>query len=102
MIERSETVEYSMLTEEEQKEEALAEEEDEIVDDELQGTSYNYAMFHLAFALGAMYVGMLLTNWSVITGEEDTPQTDSGWVSVAVKLLSCALEIGRASCRERV
>jgi len=91
LIERNDTVEYSMLTEEEQKEEALAEEEDEIVDDELQGTSYNYAMFHLAFALGAMYVGMLLTNWSVITGEEDTPQTDSGWVSVAVKLLSCGL-----------
>lgn len=65
--------------------------EEEFEDDEVEETSYSYSMFHLAFALGAMYVGMLLTNWSVITGESDTATTDSGWVSVSVKLTSCAL-----------
>eukprot|EP00339_Tiarina_fusa_P020188 CAMPEP_0117034062 /NCGR_PEP_ID=MMETSP0472-20121206/24285_1 /TAXON_ID=693140 ORGANISM="Tiarina fusus, Strain LIS" /NCGR_SAMPLE_ID=MMETSP0472 /ASSEMBLY_ACC=CAM_ASM_000603 /LENGTH=198 /DNA_ID=CAMNT_0004743141 /DNA_START=699 /DNA_END=1295 /DNA_ORIENTATION=- len=78
--------EDSLLTEEEQKDEDI---DAELVDDEAAGTVYNYSMFHLAFALGAMYVGMLLTNWSVITGASDTPETDSGWVSVSVKLASC-------------
>ena len=86
LIEQEREAEKSLLTEEEQKEEAL---DDELIDDEVEETAYNYSMFHLAFALGAMYVGMLLTNWSVITGESDTPETDSGWVSVSVKLFSC-------------
>ena len=64
-------------------------EEDMDLDDEKEMTSYSYSLFHLAFALGAMYIGMLLTNWSVITGETDTAETDSGWVSVSVKLASC-------------
>merc|ERR1712137_92805 len=75
----------SLLTEEEQKDEDIDAEENEVE----EGAFYSYSMFHLAFALGAMYVGMLLTNWSVITGESDSPETDSGWVSVAVKLFSC-------------
>lgn len=76
----------ALLTPEQKEEEAI---DEEIVDDEVEQTSYSYSMFHMAFALGAMYVGMLLTNWSVITGEYDSPETDSGWVSVAVKLTSC-------------
>ncbi|KZT41303.1 TMS membrane protein/tumor differentially expressed protein [Sistotremastrum suecicum HHB10207 ss-3] len=32
-------------------------------DDERTGTRYNYTWFHIIFVLGAMYVGMLLTDW---------------------------------------
>merc|ERR1712063_71950 len=63
--------------------------EEEDQDDERKGTAYSYSLFHLAFALGAMYIGMLLTNWSVITGDTGNLSTDSGWVSVSVKLFSC-------------
>ncbi|KAI0805945.1 serine incorporator-domain-containing protein [Irpex lacteus] len=34
-------------------------------DDERSGTRYNYTWFHIIFAIGAMYVAMLLTDWSV-------------------------------------
>ncbi|KAI0084135.1 serine incorporator/TMS membrane protein [Irpex rosettiformis] len=53
---------------------ALDEEEDddddeplgETRDDERSGTRYNYTWFHVIFAIGAMYVAMLLTDWKVI------------------------------------
>ena len=64
------------------------------VDDEATACAYNYSLFHLAFALGAMYVCMLLTNWSIVSGFEDSPRTDSGWVSVSVKLGSCFIAGG--------
>ncbi|THH04430.1 hypothetical protein EW145_g5522 [Phellinidium pouzarii] len=35
-------------------------------DDERSGTRYNYAWFHVIFAIGAMYVAMLLTDWNVV------------------------------------
>ncbi|KDR76388.1 hypothetical protein GALMADRAFT_247842 [Galerina marginata CBS 339.88] len=45
--------------------------EDEVVgesrDDERTGTRYNYAWFHIIFAIGAMYVAMLLTDWNVVS-----------------------------------
>ena len=34
-------------------------------DDERAGTRYNYSWFHIIFCLAAMYVSMLLTDWSV-------------------------------------
>ncbi|KAJ8456651.1 hypothetical protein ONZ51_g11997 [Trametes cubensis] len=44
--------------------------EDEVTgesrDDERSGTKYNYAWFHVIFAIGAMYVAMLLTDWNVV------------------------------------
>ncbi|TDL25577.1 TMS membrane protein/tumor differentially expressed protein [Rickenella mellea] len=42
-------------------------------DDERSGTRYNYAWFHIIFAIGAMYVAMLLTDWNVVSA---TPPTD--------------------------
>jgi len=64
--------------------------EDEFMDDEKYQCSYNYSLFHFAFAFGAMYLAMLLTNWSVITGNSDwNPETDSGWTAVGIKLASC-------------
>lgn len=35
-------------------------------DDERSGTRYNYSWFHVIFAIGAMYVAMLLTDWNVV------------------------------------
>jgi len=42
-------------------------------DDERSGTRYNYAWFHVIFIMGAMYVGMLLTDWDVL---RTTPPAD--------------------------
>ncbi|KAF8121780.1 serine incorporator/TMS membrane protein [Boletus edulis] len=49
------------------------EEEDygETKDDERSGTRYNYAWFHVIFALGAMYVAMLLTDWSGVVESDE-------------------------------
>ncbi|KAG6900579.1 hypothetical protein C0993_008296 [Termitomyces sp. T159_Od127] len=54
---------------------ALEEEDDEdegdVVgesrDDERSGTRYNYSWFHIIFAIAAMYVAMLLTDWNVVS-----------------------------------
>lgn len=47
---------------------------------------YNYTFFHLSFVMGAMYIGMLMTNWSVIGGDGSTLNIDSGMASVWVKI----------------
>jgi len=36
-------------------------------DDERHGTRYNYSWFHVIFAIGSMYVAMLLTDWNVVS-----------------------------------
>ncbi|KAJ3037231.1 hypothetical protein HDV00_001863 [Rhizophlyctis rosea] len=43
-------------------------------DDEQDGVQYNYSFFHLIFALAAMYLAMLITNWQTVekTGEVET------------------------------
>ncbi|PPQ69010.1 hypothetical protein CVT24_000085 [Panaeolus cyanescens] len=49
------------------------EDDEEVVgesrDDERTGTRYNYSWFHIIFAIAAMYVAMLLTDWNVISKE---------------------------------
>ncbi|KAH9838305.1 serine incorporator/TMS membrane protein [Rhodofomes roseus] len=49
------------------------EDEDEVIgetrDDERSGTRYNYSWFHIIFAMGAMYVAVLLTDWNVVKTE---------------------------------
>lgn len=72
-------------------------------DDEKDQNVYNYSLFHLAFALGAMYVGMLLSNWSVVSSidmsvsevyqQGMTGETNYGWVAVGVKLVSVCVAI---------
>lgn len=48
-----------------------SDEEDEVVgdnrDDERSGTRYNYSWFHVIFAIGAMYVATLLTDWNIVS-----------------------------------
>ncbi|GLB40572.1 putative serine incorporator (Serinc) [Lyophyllum shimeji] len=52
-------------------EEEDSEDEDDVIgetrDDERSGTRYNYSWFHVIFAIGSMYVAMLLTDWNVVS-----------------------------------
>ncbi|RKP12572.1 serine incorporator/TMS membrane protein [Piptocephalis cylindrospora] len=69
-------------------------------DDEVHGVAYNYAFFHIIFALAAMYVAMLLTNWNTVKVTDPlsdlTPQhrqgelvrVGQGMAAVWVKLVS--------------
>lgn len=45
-------------------------------DDERSGTRYNYAWFHIIFAIAAMYVAMLLTDWNVVSKTPISSPTD--------------------------
>jgi len=60
--------------------------DDSSTDDADVGLEYNYTFFHLSFALGAMYICMLMTNWIVIGGTGGTLSIDSGMASVWVKI----------------
>ncbi|SAM02048.1 hypothetical protein [Absidia glauca] len=52
-------------------------------DDEKYGAVYSYSFFHFIFAIAAMYVAMLLTNWNTITMEEtSTPGNDGDLVRI--------------------
>ncbi|KAF9234123.1 serine incorporator/TMS membrane protein [Melanogaster broomeanus] len=46
------------------------EDDGETKDDERSGTRYNYAWFHVIFAIAAMYVAMLLTDWNIVSTEQ--------------------------------
>lgn len=50
---------------------------------------YNYSKFHFVFALGAMYIGMLFTDWQTVYNPGSAnPQVDSGLAAVWVKVVS--------------
>jgi len=67
---------------------ALDEEEDyeddgvagETRDDERTGTRYNYTWFHVIFAIGAMYVAMLLTDWNVVRQKVEENHVDDVYI----------------------
>ncbi|ORY01015.1 TMS membrane protein/tumor differentially expressed protein [Basidiobolus meristosporus CBS 931.73] len=56
-------------------------------DDEKHGCQYNYTFFHVIFAIGAMYVSMLLTNWNSIKQDEYVI-IGASWPAVWVKVVS--------------
>jgi len=68
--------------------------------DEVDGVAYNYSYFHLIFAMAAMYVAMLLTNWNVVT-EVASDESSQGvlaeigksWAAVWVKVISSWLVV---------
>jgi len=61
--------------------------------------SYNYSFFHLTFFLAALYLAMVLTNWSSahwIDGSSDTDNAilvDQGMAAVWVKVISSWLTV---------
>ncbi|KAF8923602.1 hypothetical protein BGZ58_002752, partial [Dissophora ornata] len=78
---------------------ALDEEEDDddddenydVKDDEKNGCQYNYTFFHLVFALAAMYISMVLTNWNTFQqpeGEDHLILIGQSWPAVWVKIVS--------------
>jgi len=51
--------------------------------------TYNFSRFHFVFALGILYIAMLMSDWRVVYRPgEDTAQIDSGLASVWVKVVS--------------
>ncbi|KAJ3362810.1 hypothetical protein GGF31_001317 [Allomyces arbusculus] len=70
-------------------------------EDEAKGVAYSYSFFHVVFALAAMYVAMLITNWntvSVVPGAHDDDsgllaQVGKSWAAVWVKIVSSWLAI---------
>ncbi|KAG0278311.1 hypothetical protein BGZ95_004268 [Linnemannia exigua] len=60
-------------------------------DDEKNGVQYNYTFFHLVFAMAAMYISMVLTNWNTYkqpAGEEHLILIGQSWPAVWVKVVS--------------
>ncbi|KAF9366628.1 hypothetical protein BGX34_011667 [Mortierella sp. NVP85] len=59
-------------------------------DDEKNGCQYNYAFFHVIFAIAAMYISMVLTNWNTFTQSEGEGLILIGqsWPAVWVKIVS--------------
>lgn len=56
-----------------------------IVDNERQSVIYSWSFFHLVFAVAALYITMVLTDWAVIShSSEDSASIDfeKGWASV--------------------
>jgi len=64
--------------------------EDEHHHDEPVG--YNFSRFHFVYALGAMYIAMLMSDWQTVynpgSGPNATPNIDSGLAAVWVKVVS--------------
>lgn len=61
-------------------------------DDEKNGVQYNYTFFHTVFALAAMYIAMVLTNWNTFQ-EIDANNSNliligQSWPAVWVKVVS--------------
>ncbi|KAI1316068.1 hypothetical protein EDD11_010457 [Mortierella claussenii] len=63
----------------------------DVRDDEKNGCQYNYSFFHIVFAIAAMYISMVLTNWNTFTrpaGEDHLILIGQSWAAVWVKIFS--------------
>jgi len=69
--------------------EEAAEEEVAAKVDPNEPVTYNFARFHLVFALGAMYLSMLMTDWSTVyNAGTDNATVDTGMAATWVKVVS--------------
>lgn len=58
------------------------------IQDEDEPVPYNYSFFHITFCLASMYLGMVLTNWAVVSDVETTVNVDQGMAAVWIKIVS--------------
>jgi len=66
-----------------------ADDDEDSRDDESTHTIYNYTYFHITYALAAMYLCMLLTNWKTVSTDETLGVVvDYGPAAVWVKIVS--------------
>ena len=66
-------------------------------DDEAEGVTYNWSLFHVMFGLATLYIMMTLTNWYSPNGN-NTTQTISAnmsavWVKIISSWLCCAIYV---------
>lgn len=64
-----------------------------VVDNERSGVIYSWTFFHLVFALAALYIMMVLTDWAVIGHTDSTIDFEKGWTSVWVRMVSSWLVV---------
>lgn len=59
---------------------------------------YNYFRFHIVYALGAMYIAMLMSDWQTVYNPSESantaPTVDSGLAAVWVKIVSSWICLG--------
>jgi len=94
-----ETPESSPLMDDTDDKETINQTKEESVDPD-EPVPYSFTKFHVIFALGAMYIGMLLSDWQTVWhGEKEANDVnkilvDSGMVAVWVKIVSSWLAVG--------
>ena len=57
-------------------------------DDEAKSTKYNYAFFHVTFALAACYIAMMITSWGTITVASKSLSVNESMTSVWTRFIS--------------
>ena len=67
---------------------------DESNDDEREGVSYNWSLFHIMFGLSTLYVMMTLTNWYSPGADKSLETISSNMAAVWVKAISAWLCFG--------
>ncbi|KXS20326.1 TMS membrane protein/tumor differentially expressed protein [Gonapodya prolifera JEL478] len=63
-------------------------------DDEKQGSVYSYSFYHFVFAIAAMYVAMLVTNWNTVTSNSGLTTVGRSWASVWVRAATSWVVLG--------
>lgn len=65
-----------------------------IIDNEKQGVVYSWSFFHFVFATAALYVTMVLTDWSTLKSDSTLGiEFGHDWVSVWVRMVSSWLVV---------